>query len=199
MPNLRLTWSSWNYLTLINEETKSQQLSLSYWMNKLQPYATEKEYGPVVVTMNPLWEPEKDKVLGEWDYTHPLYTPETIAAQDQLNLIQNKHNSTFAGAWTNYGFHEDGVTSGLLAATSLGAKCPFPIILNGGYPTHREAPPVPYWAQAKGVSRFRCGKPTYIGNNKPKTGLTAGEIRVFGFVVFALLGAAVGIVALLLK
>ncbi|KAJ3101551.1 hypothetical protein HDU97_001300 [Phlyctochytrium planicorne] len=142
MPKRRLAWSSWNYLTQVSEETRSQSMCLTYWMNRLQPYVNEKEYGQVFVTMNPLTAPDPKTVLGEWNYTHPLYSPETIKAQDNLNSIQNRRGVTFAGAWTNYGFHEDGLTSGLQAAESIGAKtCPFPIMPNGGYPTHRLPPP----------------------------------------------------------
>ncbi|KAI8848579.1 hypothetical protein BC829DRAFT_393886 [Chytridium lagenaria] len=134
MPKRRLAWSSWNYMTRIEDETRSQSMCLTYWMNRLQPYINPKVYGQVF--------PDPKTVLGEWDYTHPLYSPETIAAQDNLNSIQNKKGVTFAGAWTNYGFHEDGLTSGLQAAESIGAiTCPFPIMPNGGYPTHRLPPP----------------------------------------------------------
>ncbi|KAJ3204209.1 hypothetical protein HDU67_009725 [Dinochytrium kinnereticum] len=142
MPKRRLAWSSWNYMTRVSEETRSQTMCLTYWMNRLQPFIKPKVYGEVFVTLNPLVEPDKDTVLGEWDYTHPLYSPETIAAQDNLNIIQNRKGITFVGAWTNYGFHEDGLTSGLQAAESIGATtCPFPIMPNGGYPTHRLPPP----------------------------------------------------------
>ncbi|KAJ3116435.1 hypothetical protein HDU96_009692 [Phlyctochytrium bullatum] len=138
MPKARLAWASWNYLTRVDEESRSQTMCLTYWMNRLQPYIDVETYGEVFVTMNPLTEPDSDKVLGEYQYTHPLYSPETIAAQDNLNSIQNRRGISFAGAWTNYGFHEDGLTSGLQVAESLGAKtCPFPVMLNGGYPTHR--------------------------------------------------------------
>ncbi|KAI8813528.1 hypothetical protein BJ742DRAFT_788596 [Cladochytrium replicatum] len=194
MPKRRLAWSSWNYLTEMNQETRSQKLSLSYWMNRLQPFVDPKVYGEVVVTMNPLVEPAKDKVLGEWNYTHPLYTSDTIAAQDNLNSIQNKHCTTFAGAWTNYGFHEDGTTSGLLAAISLGAKCPFDVVLNGGYPTHRVPPPPPAWAKAKGVERYTPGKAVYVKENAPKTGFTAGELKAFGTLgVIAALGGVLAV------
>ncbi|KAJ3316502.1 hypothetical protein HDU76_001748 [Blyttiomyces sp. JEL0837] len=162
MPKRRLAWSSWNYITDVSDETSSQSMCLTYYMNRLQPYIDTEAFGDVFVTMNPLRKPDPATVLGEWEYTHPLYSPETIAAQDNLNTIQNVNLTTFAGAWTNYGFHEDGVTSGLLAAISLGATCPFPVTLNGGYPTHRESPPPPSWASEKGVSRHVVERPLYV-------------------------------------
>ncbi|KAI9341568.1 hypothetical protein DFJ73DRAFT_627709 [Zopfochytrium polystomum] len=105
MPKRRLAWASWNYLTAVSDEQQSQSMCLTYWMNRLQPFVDEKTYGTVLVTMNPLREPDPKTVLGQWDYTHPLYSPQTIAAQDALDTIQNKRGITFAGAWTNYGFH----------------------------------------------------------------------------------------------
>ncbi|KAJ3061061.1 hypothetical protein HDU98_003022, partial [Podochytrium sp. JEL0797] len=143
MPKRKAAWASWNYLTHVSNETDSQTMCLTYWMDNLQPHIDVKKFGHLFVTMNPLYEPRADTVLGEWSYTHPLYSPETIAAQDLLPTIQNTHLTAFAGAWTNYGFHEDGITAGLLAAVSLGATCPFEISLNGGYPTKRgPVPPV---------------------------------------------------------
>ncbi|KAI9350122.1 hypothetical protein BDR26DRAFT_833258 [Obelidium mucronatum] len=161
MPKRRLAWASWNYLTQISNETDSQTMCLTYWMDNLQPHIDVKKFGHLFVTMNPLYEPNPSKVIGEWEYTHPLYSPETIAAQDSLNTIQNKNLATFAGAWTNYGFHEDGITSGLLAAVSLGATSPFEISLNGGYPTRRVPPPPPKWAQDVGVEQYVARKPHY--------------------------------------
>ncbi|KAI8894144.1 amine oxidase [Globomyces pollinis-pini] len=134
MPKLKLTWSSWNYLTNVKDEIVSRVMCLTYWMNNLQPFVDPKVFGHVFVTMNPLTKPDPALTLGAWDYTHPLYSPETIQAQNELPKIQNVKNTVFAGAWTNYGFHEDGATSGLLAAQSLGAKSPFPIVTNGGFP-----------------------------------------------------------------
>jgi hypothetical protein len=64
----------------------------------------------------------------------------------------------FCGAWTNYGFHEDGLTSGLLAAGSIGAELPFKLMLNGGYPTHRsvfDPPP------SMGIEKLKVCEPMY--------------------------------------
>ena len=77
-----------------------------------------------------------------------------------MNKIQNQNRTCFAGAWTNYGFHEDGCTSGLLCAVSLGAECPFTVSLNGGYVTNRETLPVPEYLKDK-VQRYVPAKPKY--------------------------------------
>ncbi|KAH6568063.1 hypothetical protein BASA61_008931 [Batrachochytrium salamandrivorans] len=162
MPKRKKAWASWNYLTTSDIESKSQSMCLTYWMNRLQPFVNVKEYGHVFVTMNPLVEPRADTVEGSWDYEHPIYSPETISAQESLNEIQNQFATSFCGAWTNYGFHEDGCTSGLLAAISLGATCPFPVYLNGGYPTLRVPLPPPAHLAALGLERYQAPLPRYL-------------------------------------
>ncbi|CAG8836982.1 18768_t:CDS:2, partial [Racocetra persica] len=128
MPTRRLAFSSWNYLS--NSTKDVHEVSLTYSMNILQSI-DESSYGPVLVSLNPLWEPDPSKLFDSWIYEHPQYTPLTIASQKVLSSIQNLPHlqTSFAGAWTNYGFHEDGFTSGIKVATEyLGAKCPFEII-----------------------------------------------------------------------
>lgn len=103
------------------------QVSLTYNMNILQ-HIHPCRFGDVLVTLNPLTPPHPSTVQGEWEYEHPLYTPEAIQAQRRLPQIQNKRGITFAGAWTGYGFHEDGFTSGLRAAVeSLDAEVPWDV------------------------------------------------------------------------
>lgn len=75
MPKREKVWASWNYLTTSPDERKSGSMCLTYWMNRLQPFIKKEIYGDVFVTMNPLHEPEPSTVLGEWQYTHPLYSP----------------------------------------------------------------------------------------------------------------------------
>jgi predicted NAD/FAD-binding protein len=118
-------------------------------MNSLQSLS-EKRHGPVLVTLNPPFEVDEDKVVGRYKYDHPMYSRavshsscrlsshvlnsgnlvglQSVKAQSQLPSIQNARRVTFAGAWTNYGFHEDGFTSGLKIATEIfDAKPPFPV------------------------------------------------------------------------
>lgn len=45
----------------------------TYWMNLLQSVPEDK-FGPVLVTLNPPFEPKKELVVGEWEYEHPLFT-----------------------------------------------------------------------------------------------------------------------------
>ena len=76
-------------------------------MNDLQ-HIPEAEYGPVLVTLNPPFEPEADKVVGRWKYDHPILDREAVQSQLELKEIQGKRGVSFAGAYWRYGFHEDG-------------------------------------------------------------------------------------------
>lgn len=106
-------WSSWNYLS---NGADDPQVAVSYLMNKLQPLPFSR---PVVVSLNPLVEPRREHVIGEFDYEHPVFDSAAIAAQRRLPEHQGRRRVWFAGAWTGYGFHEDGLKSGLAVAAAL--------------------------------------------------------------------------------
>ncbi|KAH6720206.1 hypothetical protein BKA61DRAFT_508775 [Leptodontidium sp. MPI-SDFR-AT-0119] len=129
MPQRRNAWSSWNYMALSPlSKTYTDTVSLTYNMNILQ-HIPENIYGNVLVTLNPLHQPDPALTQGRFTYSHPLYTAQAVRAQKQLNRIQNKRGISFAGAWTNYGFHEDGFSSGLrVAQEHLGATLPFEFV-----------------------------------------------------------------------
>ncbi|KJZ80179.1 hypothetical protein HIM_00029 [Hirsutella minnesotensis 3608] len=126
MPRNKQAWSSWNYLTLSSPSRANiDQVSLTYNMNILQ-HIPREPFGDVLVTLNPLHRPRQATMQGRYFYSHPLYTPAAIRAQNLLHHIQNKRGISYAGAWTKYGFHEDGFSSGLhVAQEHLGAKLPF--------------------------------------------------------------------------
>lgn len=133
MPKNRAAWSCWNYLTFSDVDDNGvkqgnvNQVALTYCMNHLQ-HIPESEFGPVLVTLNPPYEPRPETVAGRWTYEHPVLSAESVKAQSLLHTIQNKRGITFAGAWTKYGFHEDGFTSGIRTASDhFGAKLPFDI------------------------------------------------------------------------
>lgn len=118
MPRRRAVWSSWNVLAGRDAEAP---VVLSYWMNRLQPLGTER---PVIVTLNPTTEPAAGLVHGVFDYRHPLFDRAAMKAQGQIGRIQGRRRTWFAGAWLGYGFHEDGLRSGLAVSKALDA--PFP-------------------------------------------------------------------------
>jgi predicted NAD/FAD-binding protein len=132
MPRSPKAWSSWNYLTKSTASPEgmgnTDKVCVTYNMNKLQ-HIPREVFGDVMVTLNPHYEPDPKMVQGWYTYRHPLYTAETVHAQQRLEAIQNTRGISYAGAWTKYGFHEDGFSSGLrVAVEHLGAKIPFDFV-----------------------------------------------------------------------
>lgn len=119
MPRRRSAWASWNYLSRHQGAVDAQPdaVSVTYWMNNLQHLPAEH---PVFVTLNPLTEPEPGRILRSFLYDHPVFTQESIAAQQQLWSLQGRQNTWFCGAYFGYGFHEDGLQAGLAVAEQLG-------------------------------------------------------------------------------
>jgi predicted NAD/FAD-binding protein len=117
MPQSRKVWSAWNYLS--DGAQRQARVSVTYWLNRLQPlpFAT-----PLFVSLNPLREPHAAKTLAEFDYEHPIFDAAAIEAQRRLPALQGRRGVWFAGAWTGFGFHEDGLRSGLAVAAALCAK-----------------------------------------------------------------------------
>lgn len=115
MPQRRKVWSAWNYLST-RQADGSRPVCVSYWLNQLQslPFST-----PVVVTLNPAVPPAADKVLARFEYDHPIMDQPAIDAQQALNTIQGRGGLWYAGAWTGYGFHEDGLKSALRIAAAF--------------------------------------------------------------------------------
>ena len=74
-----------------------------------------------MVTLNPPRAPREGTVLARFEYAHPVFDAAAIAAQERLPALQGRHGLWFAGAWTGYGFHEDGLRSGLAAAAQVAA------------------------------------------------------------------------------
>ncbi len=118
MPVRGRAWSSWNYLA--HERGYGGAVSLSYWMNRLQNLETE---APVIVTLNPILEPRR--AAAEFTYRHPQYDRLAVDAQAALPSIQGANRTWFCGAWSGFGFHEDGLRSGLEVAARLGAPAPW--------------------------------------------------------------------------
>ncbi|WWC69966.1 uncharacterized protein I206_103910 [Kwoniella pini CBS 10737] len=146
MPIRRKAYSAWNYLTLTETdenkpqtrttESEIETVSLTYSMNILQ-HIPEDKHGLVLVTLNPPFPPDESKVVGRYHYEHPMMTRESVDAQSLLPSIQNKRGISFAGAWTKYGFHEDGFTSSmkLLIQSPFNVKPPFqPLPASRGLP-----------------------------------------------------------------
>jgi uncharacterized protein len=120
LPRRRAAWASWNYL-LDDCRTPTQRVSLSYHMNRLQTLDEPREY---VVTLNPSTPPRSGHVLRRMTYTHPGYTPESVATQPLLDELSGTRRTFYAGAYHRFGFHEDGLWSAVRAASHLGVRWP---------------------------------------------------------------------------
>jgi predicted NAD/FAD-binding protein len=114
MPRRRRAWAAWNYLS--DGNMQSPQVSVTYWLNRLQPLPFRT---PLLLSLNPLVEPAAGSVIARIDYEHPIFDQAAVAAQARLTDLQGTRSTWFAGAWTGYGFHEDGLRSGLAVAGKL--------------------------------------------------------------------------------
>jgi predicted NAD/FAD-binding protein len=115
MPRRRAAWASWNYLSRGAEGDR--QLSVTYWMNRLQGIAAP---GNLFVTLNPLVSPADGTVLARRCFRHPQFDARAGAAQEELWSLQGQGGVWFAGSYFGAGFHEDGLQAGLAAAEELG-------------------------------------------------------------------------------
>jgi predicted NAD/FAD-binding protein len=120
-------WAAWNFLRWRRRGTALNDVAVTYWMNELQGIDKDK---PLFVSLNPPFEPHSELTFGKYICEHPQYDAAAFAAQKRLDEIQGKRHTWFCGAWTGYGFHEDGLRSALAVAEALGATVPW-----------REAPP----------------------------------------------------------
>ncbi len=120
MPKDQKVWSSWNYIE--QDRYNGKEVCVSYNMNMLQNIPS---MFPLFVTLNPPTPPRKDLIFYQTGFDHPQFTKDALRAQKQLPSLQGQNNCWFCGAWTGYGFHEDGLRSGLSVAQKLGACIPW--------------------------------------------------------------------------
>ena len=125
LPKKRSAWAAWNYERAAHADTEQAQVCLHYLINSLQPLPWQQ---PVIVSLNPVSEPDPATVIQEISYDHPVFDQAAIDAQTQLSSIQGKQGTWYAGAWCGYGFHEDGFQAGLRAAQSI-QQCEWPLAL----------------------------------------------------------------------
>jgi predicted NAD/FAD-binding protein len=116
LPTHKAAWAAWNYERADAPGKDEAQVCLHYLLNRLQPLPWEQA---VVVSLNPVRPIAQEKIIGEYDYTHPVFDLAGVAAQADMPALQGKNNRYYAGAWMGYGFHEDGLNAGLAAAAKL--------------------------------------------------------------------------------
>ena len=119
LPKRRAAWASWNYTHPVSE-IHDERISGSYWMNLLQGIPGPVNY---VVTLNPRREIPRERVIFDTVYHHPLYTAASRITHAHLPAIQGGGGLWWAGAWAGYGFHEDGLKSGLRAVQGIDSAC----------------------------------------------------------------------------
>jgi len=115
LPKRPAARASWNYLL-----GDSGKVTMTYHMNRLQSLKTAEDY---CVTLNANGHVNPERALRKMVYEHPLYTRAAIRAQQRWTDISGRNHTHFCGAYWFYGFHEDGVRSGMRVAEALGVPC----------------------------------------------------------------------------
>lgn len=118
LPRDRRAWAAWNAHLPASDDG---ECTVSYWMNALQSLDAPV---PFIVSLNQGRQIDQTKVLRRMQYRHPHQTPASVAAQEALPLIQGRGHVWHVGAGWGFGFHEDGLRSGIEVARALGAAWP---------------------------------------------------------------------------
>lgn len=116
MPRQARAWASWNYYL---PESGAEQATLTYDMNRLQGIEASTRF---LVSLNSSHRIDPTKVLGRYRYAHPVYTAKGIEAQGRHAEISGQRRTHYCGAYWGYGFHEDGVKSGLAVGAFFDRK-----------------------------------------------------------------------------
>lgn len=118
LPRARRAWAAWNYLSA-PDAVGRRPVAVSYLINRLQPlpFAT-----PVIVTLNPPFEPDPATVLRRTVFHHPLLDGAAVGAQAAFAGLQGQRDTYFAGAWLGHGFHEDGLRSAHAVADAIALR-----------------------------------------------------------------------------
>ena len=116
LPVNRRAWSSWNYL----RRPDTDRATLTYNMNILQGLNAPETF---CVTLNDTAAINPHKIMGQFEYSHPVFTLQGIAAQERWEEV-NSGSTWFCGAYWRNGFHEDGVHSALRVAQGIGIGTP---------------------------------------------------------------------------
>ena len=114
LPKRTLAWSSWNYFL---DGNTNDPVALTYNMNILQSLKSSKTF---CVTLNKLEMINKNKIIKNLSYEHPLFTTDGVNAQKRKREISGQNNTYYCGAYWHNGFHEDGVVSALDVCSQFG-------------------------------------------------------------------------------
>jgi len=120
MPKTKRAWSSWNYSIKLDGQGELVPSTI-YHMNNLQQVSDKKQY---FISINEPEAVDLKKVLWQGTYEHPVYDVPAMKAQEELPRLNIKGPAYFCGAYFRYGFHEDGLTSGIEAVKAMTGKYP---------------------------------------------------------------------------
>lgn len=121
MPMRPKAWAAWNYERAADDGRESARVCLHYWLNRLQPLPFAQ---PVIVSLNPVRPIDPSCILAEFEYAHPVFDLAAVQAQTRVAGLQGQLRTWFCGAWAGYGFHEDGLKSGLAVARAMLSQMP---------------------------------------------------------------------------
>ena len=118
LPRRRIAWSSWNYWL---RERYQQRAVLTYNMNILQGLESDTTF---CVTLNATESIAEDKIIETFNYSHPVFSLDSVAAAAKIGDFNGLNRTWFAGAYLGNGFHEDGVVSGRRVADTINQLAP---------------------------------------------------------------------------
>ena len=113
LPQRRAARASWNY----HLDGGPGATRLTYWMNNLQSLRSDTDF---CVTLNRTDRIDPDEVIEVVNYSHPVFTPEGVAAQARHAEISGVDRTHYCGAYWGWGFHEDGLVSADRAVERIG-------------------------------------------------------------------------------
>jgi predicted NAD/FAD-binding protein len=116
LPRRAAARASWNYHV---ETDPGAGVAVTYHMNRLQSLDVPEDY---MVTLQPEGRVDESRVIRKMTYAHPLYTLESVRAQEDWRAISGRNRTHYCGAYWFNGFHEDGVRSALRVARALDAE-----------------------------------------------------------------------------
>ncbi len=114
MPINKRIWSSWNYTRKI--KTDNMNLSMTYWLNNIQKLNTQKKF---FLTLNPEKEIQSSKIHEEINFTHPIFDLSNKEVKTEIMKRQGQNDIWVCGSFLGYGFHEDGIQSGILVGEDI--------------------------------------------------------------------------------